>query len=644
MTRLEQLHVTNGSCDVSPGFPAMATGVSLRVRPPAAARGPFPGLRSGRLRAEARGAPGGSPPADSRTGSAQPGGAALPARPKFGLPPGLIWESRRTRTRTRTSTPPALASSEPHRPQQQRQPGRSASPPGSAAQQQPAAPQLQERLSSSPAAASRSSSREMAATKAELLLSALQISDPLAGLPPPLSPLDGYPKLEELQMLLQSAAAGGSLLAASAAEGAGLLGGEPGEYGDSLSELLDLQSLPPLTPRLPPLAYSGRFSFEPSTSVSAGGGLWAEPLLSLFTGLVSMVAPPPASCSLSSASVTSSVTSSSSPSQPSFSSVQISCGAGDITSGFSATPTLQPPPLVVPMLPDYLLPQQLPQDGELGLTQDQKPVMSQSPNPLQQPPLTPLSTIKAFSQIQLQGSASSPAYQTPPTKPGRLRKSPAGQQCKTPPQERPYACPADGCDRRFSRSDELTRHVRVHTGQKPFQCRICMRSFSRSDHLTTHIHPHAHRREAVRLRRVRTQVRPQRRAQEARQDPPEAARPQGRAERRSHPPHLLFLLLLLLPPSQLLLLLLLPQHAGRLPLLHLLALTVAGLHLLLPAPLLLLLLLSHGESSAPVPPQLQHLLTNRKSTCPICVYDVRRFFRGEAGGEQRTDSHCSSAQ
>uniref|UniRef100_A0A3P8SLD3 C2H2-type domain-containing protein n=1 Tax=Amphiprion percula TaxID=161767 RepID=A0A3P8SLD3_AMPPE len=72
----------------------------------------------------------------------------------------------------------------------------------------------------------------------------------------------------------------------------------------------------------------------------------------------------------------------------------------------------------------------------------------------------------------------------------RPRKSPAGRQCKTPPHERPYACPADGCDRRFSRSDELTRHVRVHTGQKPFQCRICMRSFSRSDHLTTHIRTH----------------------------------------------------------------------------------------------------------------------------------------------------------
>ena len=57
-----------------------------------------------------------------------------------------------------------------------------------------------------------------------------------------------------------------------------------------------------------------------------------------------------------------------------------------------------------------------------------------------------------------------------------------------PPSERPYGC--SDCDRRFSRADELTRHMRIHTGQKPFQCQICLRWFSRSDHLTTHIRTH----------------------------------------------------------------------------------------------------------------------------------------------------------
>uniref|UniRef100_A0A1A8JQ00 C2H2-type domain-containing protein n=1 Tax=Nothobranchius kuhntae TaxID=321403 RepID=A0A1A8JQ00_NOTKU len=73
-----------------------------------------------------------------------------------------------------------------------------------------------------------------------------------------------------------------------------------------------------------------------------------------------------------------------------------------------------------------------------------------------------------------------------PKQPRAGRRAPA----KNGPKSKPFPCYVQGCERRFSRSDELNRHVRIHTGQKPFQCTICARSFSRSDHLTTHTRTH----------------------------------------------------------------------------------------------------------------------------------------------------------
>ncbi|KAG5839990.1 hypothetical protein ANANG_G00211370 [Anguilla anguilla] len=57
-------------------------------------------------------------------------------------------------------------------------------------------------------------------------------------------------------------------------------------------------------------------------------------------------------------------------------------------------------------------------------------------------------------------------------------------------REKPYQCDFSDCGRRFSRSDQLKRHQRRHTGVKPFQCETCQRKFSRSDHLKTHTRTH----------------------------------------------------------------------------------------------------------------------------------------------------------
>ena len=52
--------------------------------------------------------------------------------------------------------------------------------------------------------------------------------------------------------------------------------------------------------------------------------------------------------------------------------------------------------------------------------------------------------------------------------------------------EKPYQCPVKNCDRRFSRSDELSRHRRAHTGEKKFECKYCGHRFVRSDHMVKH--------------------------------------------------------------------------------------------------------------------------------------------------------------
>ncbi|NP_001079248.1 early growth response protein 2 [Xenopus laevis] len=296
---------------------------------------------------------------------------------------------------------------------------------------------------------------------------------------------------------------GGPLIQMSGVTGDGMISVDMNNDKRSLD--FSYSSNYPLAPRTQPIAYMGKISIDHQYS---GSGWNTEGIFNLVSA-ASLLGVPPSSCS----STSSSNASSGSPnlscsmshpqsdlehiySPPPYSScneiyqdpLRFPCGSPTAAS-------LPPPPSypspkgasdggMFPMIPDYsaLFPPQCQRD----LHSDRKPF------PCPRHP-SPLSTIRNFT---LGGSSEGPrlasAYspQNLPLRPIlRPRKYP-NRPSKTPVHERPYPCPAEGCDRRFSRSDELTRHIRIHTGHKPFQCRICMRNFSRSDHLTTHIRTH----------------------------------------------------------------------------------------------------------------------------------------------------------
>ncbi|CAI2366811.1 unnamed protein product [Moneuplotes crassus] len=61
---------------------------------------------------------------------------------------------------------------------------------------------------------------------------------------------------------------------------------------------------------------------------------------------------------------------------------------------------------------------------------------------------------------------------------------------KTGRKVKKITCKIDGCGKTFEKKWNFKDHIRVHLGQKPYQCKICQRGFIQKGNLTKHMKKH----------------------------------------------------------------------------------------------------------------------------------------------------------
>ena len=65
----------------------------------------------------------------------------------------------------------------------------------------------------------------------------------------------------------------------------------------------------------------------------------------------------------------------------------------------------------------------------------------------------------------------------------------ASTKSEGPSGQRLYSC--GRCSKSYARLDHLSRHVRMHTQEKPYQCQVCTKAFARADLLKRHALGHS---------------------------------------------------------------------------------------------------------------------------------------------------------